>query len=158
MIVPPKINLMKPNCIYLLMLTLLACESKNQTSTPGKGNLDARVEQDKMEEISREPLPKSAEKFKGEYQDMENERIKSLIRDHPGKPGFLANTLQIGSREPGTVAFWYDTEQDVLSSKKADAQKNFSILSLDASGNKLMEVHFDWENNKTDTTLYIRTQ
>ncbi|QHT65396.1 hypothetical protein GXP67_01245 [Rhodocytophaga rosea] len=106
---------------------------------------------------SQVSLAEGAEKFKGEYRDQSNERITSTIRDYPGKPELLAFTLKIGSREPGTVGFWYDEAQDVLSSKKADEQRNFSTLRLDEKGNQLIEVHHDWKNNTTDTTIYIRT-
>jgi hypothetical protein len=70
----------------------------------------------------------------------------------------LAFTLKIGSKEPGTVGFRYDEKQDMLSSKKSEEQRNFSTLQLDDSGNKLTEIHYDWKNNTTDTTIYLRTQ
>jgi hypothetical protein len=145
-------------CFQLLMLILFACESNNQSSTQGKGNLETSVENGKGNDVTQRPLGEGAEKFKGEYRDQSNERITSTIRDYPGKPELLAFTLNIGSREPGTVGFWYDEAQDVLSSKKADEQRNFSTLRLDERGNQLMEVHHDWKNNTTDTTIYIRTQ
>lgn len=145
-------------CLYLLMLTLFACESNKQNSTEGKGNLETSLENEKAEELSQRPMGEGAEKFKGEYQDKGNERIKTYIRDYPGKPGYLAFTLKIGSREPGTIGFWYNEAQDVLSSKKAEEQRNFSTLHLDESGNRLIEIHHDWKNNTTDTTLYIRTR
>lgn len=149
---------MRVFCFYLFMLTLFACESNTHNATEGKGNLDASVENEKAAELSQKPIGEDAEKFKGEYRDQANERVTTSIRDYPGKPGLLAFTLKIGSREPGIVGFWYDETQDALTSKKAEEQRNFSTLQLDETVNKLIEVHYDWKNNTTDTTIYIRTE
>ncbi|WP_378410428.1 hypothetical protein [Rhodocytophaga aerolata] len=149
---------MRVICFHLLMFLLFACESKNQPSSQGKGNLETSTEGTQTAQNSQNTLGEGANKFKGDYKAKDNERITSTIRDYPGKPELLAFTLKIGSREPGTIGFWYDEAQDALSSKKADEQRNFSTLRLDESGNQLMEVHHDWKNNTMDTTIYIRTQ
>jgi hypothetical protein len=149
---------MRSICLNLLVITLFACESNTKTSTQEKGKPDASLETNNKEERLENHTAKGAERFKGEYQDSTNERITTSIRDYPGKEDMLAFTLKIGSKEPGTIGFRYDEEQDMLSSKKTDEQRNFSTLQLDDSGNRLTEIHYDWKNNTSDTTIYLRTQ
>lgn len=149
---------MKRLLIVLLCLGMFACGDKKSTwkQTYGKGTLDVSLDKEATDALASKPLPAGAEKFKGEFQEKGNDRIHSLIRDYPGKKGFLAKTVKIGHREPGTLAYWYDEEKDLLSSSKAEGQRKFSILKLDSSGEQMLDIYFDWDNNQVDTTIYVR--
>ncbi|MDJ1470226.1 hypothetical protein [Xanthocytophaga flava] len=109
-----------------------------------------------IDERQKKPLLEGGEKFKGEFIAGFDPDLKTVIRTDPDKPGLLAVSLFANTNTDGAVYYWYDPSKDVLSSKKVDGQKKFSILSLDQTGSTLTEIYYDWEKNTSDTTVYNR--
>ena len=153
---------------FALMVTVFSCDNSkdnsqetgtvanNQASAPLSNEVPRGGEEPNIAEMADKPLSKSAEKFKGEYQLQDNDEVKTLIREHPQKPGLLAVTTYVGSFDPQTINFWYNENNDMISSKEFKGQGKYTTIQLDPSGETIINIHHDWNKNRTDTTVYKR--
>lgn len=151
-------------CTLALMATLFSCNNNQETTTaentgtssalsneiPGEENIE------NIEDLAGKPLNKGAEKFKGEFERTDVNGVKTLIREHPEKPGLLAVTTSFGDREPITVSYWYDESTDMLSNKQIKGQPKYYTIKLDPTGQTIVSVRYDWNRNETDTTVFKR--
>lgn len=150
-----------------LMATVVSCNNNQETDTPENNAASSPMSNEvpggedediNIEELAKQPLSKDAKKYKGQYQLKDDNGIKTLIREHPEKPGLLAVTTSVGNREPLTVAYWYNEEEDMLSSKQVKGQPKFTTIKLDPSGQTMLHIRHDWNRNRTDTTVYKRIE
>ena len=143
-----------------LMTTVFSCNNSEETTTASNTGTSANISnevpgEENIAELANKPLSKSAEKYKGEY-EAEIGSNKYLIRQSPDNPGMLAVTLLSGRRDPITMDYWYNEEEDVLSDKTSKSQKKYTTIKLDPSSETIYKVFYDWERNKADTTKYKR--